>query len=39
MFILVFHHFNAFGYIVWIIKMEAKQYGINILVATMGKQA
>jgi hypothetical protein len=39
MFTLVFHHLNAFAYIVWIIKMEIKQYGTNILVATMEKQA
>jgi hypothetical protein len=39
MFTLVFHHLSAFAYIVWIIKMEVKQCGTNILVATMGKQA
>jgi hypothetical protein len=39
MFTLVFHHPNAFAYIVWIIKMETKQYGTNNLVATMGRQA
>jgi hypothetical protein len=39
MFTLVFHHPIAFAYIVWIIKMEGKQYGTNNLVATMGKQA
>jgi hypothetical protein len=39
MFALVFHHSHAFAYIVWIIEMEAKQYGTNILVSTMGKQA
>ncbi len=31
MFISVPHHLSAFGYIVWIIEMEAKQYGTNIL--------
>jgi hypothetical protein len=36
MFTLVFFHSNAFAYIVWIIKMEAKQYGTNILVSTVG---
>jgi hypothetical protein len=25
-------HTSAFAYIVWIIEMEAKQYGTNILV-------
>jgi nitrate reductase NapE component len=39
LFILVLHHLGAFGYIVWIIKMETKQYGTNILVATMARQA
>jgi hypothetical protein len=39
MFILVPHHLSAFAYIVWIIEMEAKQYGTNILVSTMGRQA
>jgi hypothetical protein len=39
MFTLVFHHPSAFAYIVWIIKMEAKQYGTNILISTMGRQA
>jgi hypothetical protein len=39
MFTLVFHIPSAFGYIVKIIEMEAKQYGSNILVSTMGRQA
>jgi hypothetical protein len=39
MFTLVLHHSSAFNYIVWIIKMEAKKYGTNILVLTIGKQA
>jgi hypothetical protein len=39
MFTLVLHIPNAFAYIVYIIKMEAKQYGTNILVFTMGRQA
>jgi hypothetical protein len=39
MFTLVFHYPNAFAYVVWIIEMEAKQYGTNILVSTMGRQA
>jgi hypothetical protein len=39
MFTLVLDHFSAFGYIVWIIEMEAKQYGTNILGSTMGRQA
>jgi hypothetical protein len=39
MFNLVLHQSNAFGYIVWIIKMGTKQYGTNVLVATMGRQA
>jgi hypothetical protein len=39
MFTLVLHHPSAFGYIVWIIEMEAKQYRTNILVSTMGRQA
>ncbi len=29
----------VFVYIIWIIKMEAKQHGTNILVATVGRQA
>jgi hypothetical protein len=28
-----------FVYIIWIIKMEAKQHGTNILVAIVGRQA
>jgi hypothetical protein len=39
MFILVPHHPSAFSYIVRIIEIEAKQYGTNILVSTMGRQA
>jgi hypothetical protein len=39
MFILVLHHPNAFACIIWIIEVEAKQYGTNILVSTMGRQA
>jgi hypothetical protein len=39
MFTLLLHHPSAFAYIVWIIEMEAKQYGTNILVSTMGRQA
>jgi hypothetical protein len=39
MFTLLPHAPSAFGYIVWIIKMEAKQYGTNIFVFTMGRQA
>jgi hypothetical protein len=39
MFTLVLHHPSAFAYMVWIIKMKAKQYGTNILVSNMGRQA
>jgi hypothetical protein len=39
MFTLLLHYPSAFAYIIWIIKMEAKQYGTNNLVATMGRQA
>jgi hypothetical protein len=39
MFILVLRHPNAFDYMVWIIKMETEQYGTNIFVSTMGRQA
>jgi hypothetical protein len=39
MFTLVLHTPSAFAYIVWIIEMEAKQYGTNIFVFTMGRQA
>jgi hypothetical protein len=39
MFTLDLHHPSTFGYIIWIIKMETKQHGTNILVATMGRQA
>jgi hypothetical protein len=39
MFTLVLHRSSAFGYILWIIKMEAKQYGTKTLVFTMGRQA
>jgi hypothetical protein len=38
MFILALLIPSAFG-IVWIIEMQVKQYGTNILVFTMGKQA
>jgi hypothetical protein len=39
MFVLVLYHPNSFAYIIWIIEMEAKQYGTHILISTMGKQA
>jgi hypothetical protein len=39
MFTLLLHHPSAFGYIVWIIEMKAKQYGTNIFITTMRKQA
>jgi hypothetical protein len=39
MFTLVLRHPNTFPYIIWIIQMETKQYGTNILVSTMGRQA
>jgi hypothetical protein len=39
MFTFVLHTLSAFAYKVWIIEMEAKQYGTNILVFTMGRQA